>query len=49
MHVIAINVPFDLATYFINAIQKATTEKEMGMPFKGLIIRIEVMDKVPIA
>jgi hypothetical protein len=48
MHAIAIDVPIDLTTYFIDVIQKATIEKEVGMPFKGLIIRIEVMDKVPL-
>jgi hypothetical protein len=48
MHAIAIDVPIDLATYFIDVIQKATIKKEVGMPFKGLIIRIKVMDKVPL-
>jgi hypothetical protein len=48
MYVTAIDVPIDLATHFIDAIQKATTEKEVSMPFGGLISRIAIMAKVPL-
>jgi hypothetical protein len=46
MYVIAIDVSINLATHFIDVIQKATTEKEVSLPFNGLISKVATMTKV---
>jgi hypothetical protein len=46
MYGIAIDIPINLATHFINVIQKVTTEKEVSLPFDGLISRVAIMTKV---
>jgi len=48
MYTIAIEVHIDLATHFIDVIQKARIEKEMHVPFDGLISREIIMSKVPL-
>jgi hypothetical protein len=48
MYTIATEVHIDLATHFINVIQKATIKKEMCVPFDGLISRVIIMSKVPL-
>jgi hypothetical protein len=46
MYAIAINVPIDHATYFINVIQKALSNKKSSFPFGGLITKIVILAKV---
>jgi hypothetical protein len=48
MYVTTIDVPIDLATHFIDVIQKATTKKEVSLPFGGLISRVAIMAIVPL-
>jgi hypothetical protein len=48
MYVTIIDVPIDLATHFIDVIQKATTKKEVSLPFGGLISRVAIMAIVPL-
>jgi hypothetical protein len=48
MYAFAIDISIDLATHFIDAIQKATTKNEMSLPFGGLISRVAIMAKVPL-
>lgn len=48
LYVTTIDVPIDLATNFIDVVQKATTKKEMSLPFGGLIYRIAIMIIVPL-
>jgi hypothetical protein len=44
----ATDISIDLATHFIDAIQKATTKKETSLPFGGLISKVAIMAKVPL-
>ena len=42
------NVLIDLATYFLNMIQKAFSNKESSFPCRGLITRVVILGKVPL-
>jgi hypothetical protein len=48
MYAIVIDIPIDLATYFIYVFQKALSNKESSFPFGGLITRVVVLAKVPL-
>jgi hypothetical protein len=48
MNVIAINVPINLASRLLISYKKATTDKDVILPFDGLISRITIMAKVPL-
>jgi hypothetical protein len=46
MYAIATNVPIDLATHFINVIQKVLSNKESSLIFRCLITRVVILAKV---
>jgi len=48
MYVIAINVSINLATHLLISYKKATTDKDVSLPFGGLISRVTIMAKVPL-
>jgi len=47
MYAVAINVPIDLATRFIDVIQKVLSNKESSFIFSCLITRVVILAKVP--
>jgi hypothetical protein len=47
MYAIATNVPIDLATHFIDVIQKVLSNKESSLIFRCLITRVVILAKVP--
>jgi hypothetical protein len=48
MYAITIDVPIDLATHFIDVIQKVIAKKEVSLPFDRLISRVATMVNVPL-
>jgi hypothetical protein len=48
MYAITIDIPIHLATYIIYVIQKALSDKESSLPFRGLITRVTILVKVPL-
>ena len=48
MYAIMIDIPINLATYFIDMIQKAFSNKESSLPFGGLITRVANLVKIPL-
>jgi len=48
MYAITTNVPIDLASYFIDVIQKDFSNKESSFSFEGLITRVASLAKIPL-
>jgi hypothetical protein len=47
MYAMAIDVPIELATQFIDMIQKAFSNKESSLTFRSLITKVANLGKVP--